>query len=260
MPEIPEIGVRKVLVPEIPAWRTLPPQSIPDAPPITLKIGFPVADVPGCVETRSTQPGNQEIYSNDPSGNFVVCDGTLPSYRPINFNPSSVPVAQKKQPPPAVDPDLGKSTKKPAGSLGQPAAASPSVPSSNLDISTVVTELPCPPPDAIPLGAKNKSQTAIIIGYKRVEGKCEAILEPLDVPTIIGNYLPGAPVVATTVVVTTIAASTAICSQPLGHYLLRIVRPTVKRTIKRINDRLGRGHGSIESVRERRQYQRSLRN
>ena len=259
MPEIPEIGIKDVSVPEIPAWQALPPKSLPTAPPITLQIGFPVADVPGCVETRNSQPGNEEAYTNDPRGNFVVCDGTLPSYRPLDFNPGSVPVAQKKQPPPAVDPDLSESTKKPAGSLGQPAVASPSLPSSSLDISTVVTELPCPPPDAIPLGAKNKSQTAIIIGYERVEGKCEAILEPLDLPTIISNYSPGLPVVATTVVVTTIAASTAICAQPLGHHLLRIVRPTVKKTIKRINDRLGRNHGSIESVRERRQYQRSLR-
>ena len=258
MPEIPEIGVREVLVPEIPAWRTLPPQSIPKAPPITLQIGFPVADMPGCVETRNTQPGNKEAYNTDPSGNFVVCDGTLPSYRPLEFNPGSVPVVQKKQPPPAVDPELSDGIKKPAGALSQPVPIS-SKSSPDLDIPKIAIELPCPPPDAIPLGAKNKSQTAIIIGYKRVEGKCEAILEPLDVPTIIGNYLPGAPVVATTVVVTTIAASTAICSQPLGHYLLRIVRPTVKRTIKRINDRLGRGNGSIESVQERRQYQRSLR-
>ena len=41
MPEIPEIGVKAVAIPEIPEWRAMPPQSIPEAPPITLQIGFP---------------------------------------------------------------------------------------------------------------------------------------------------------------------------------------------------------------------------
>lgn len=258
MPEIPEIRVREVLVPEIPAWRTLPPQSIPKAPPITLQIGFPVADMPGCVETRNTQPGNKEAYNTDPSGNFVVCDGTLPSYRPLEFNPGSVPVVQKKQPPPAVDPELSDGIKKPAGALSQPVPIS-SKSSPDLDIPKIAIELPCPPPDAIPLGAKNKAQTAVIIGYKRVEGKCEAILEPLDVPTIIGNYLPGAPVVATTTAIAAVATTAAIFVQPLGDFLLRAVRPAVKKTIKKINERLGREIVGVESVRERQQRQRSLR-
>ena len=59
MPEIPEIGIGAVQVPEIPAWRAMPPQSIPVAPPVTLQIGFPVADIPGCVETRNSGAGAQ---------------------------------------------------------------------------------------------------------------------------------------------------------------------------------------------------------
>ena len=58
MPEIPEIGIGAVQVPEIPAWRAMPPQSIPVEPPITLQIGFPVADIPGCVQTRNSAAGD----------------------------------------------------------------------------------------------------------------------------------------------------------------------------------------------------------
>ena len=90
MPEIPEIGVGRVYVPEIPTWRGIPPQSIPQEPPITLMLGFPVADIPGCVETRSTQPGNADAYTNDPKGNFVVCDGTMPSYDALDFTPGTL--------------------------------------------------------------------------------------------------------------------------------------------------------------------------
>jgi hypothetical protein len=45
MPEIPEIGVGRIGVPEVRAWLTAPP-STPDVPPVTLDIGVPVIDLP----------------------------------------------------------------------------------------------------------------------------------------------------------------------------------------------------------------------
>jgi hypothetical protein len=251
MPEIPEIGVQSVSVPEIPAWRSMPPQSIPNAPPITLQLGFPVADIPGCVETRNAQAGNEDAYTDDPRGNVVVCDGTMPSYKPLDFTPGALRYERPK--PPAIDPDI----EKPADVSSQPGGVSPT-PSPVLDISNVATELPCPPPDAIPLGAKNKSQTAVIIGYERVNGKCEVIYEPLDVPTIIGNYLPGAPVVATTATIAAVATTAAIFAKPLGDFLLKAVKPTVKKAIKKIKEKLGR-KVPVESAWQRRKIQRALR-
>ena len=229
----------------------MPPQSIPNAPPITLQLGFPVADIPGCVETRNTQPGNQKAYTNDPRGNVVVCDGTMPSYKPLDFTPGTLTYTRAK--PPVIKPD----TKKPADESDQPDSVSPP-PSGALDIPKVVKELPCPPADAIPLGAKNKSQTAVIIGYERVNGKCEAIYEQLDVPAIISNYLPGAPVVATTATIAAVATTAAIFAKPLGDILLKVVKPAVKKTIKKIKEKMGK-KVVVESVSQRRKFQRSLR-
>jgi hypothetical protein len=251
MPQIPEIGVQSVSVPEIPAWRSMPPQSIPDDPPITLQLGFPVADIPGCVETRNAQPGNENAYTDDPRGNLVVCDGTMPSYKPLDFTPGTLTYSTAK--PPVIDPNI----KKPAEASSQPDSASP-MPGAAPDLSNVATELPCPPPDAIPLGAKNKSQTAVIIGYERIDGRCEAIYEPLRVPTIIGNYLPGAPVVATTATIAAVATTAAIFAKPLGDFLLKAVKPTVKKAIKKIKEKLGK-EVKAESVWQRRKFQRSLR-
>lgn len=229
----------------------MPPQSIPREPPITLQLGFPVADIPGCVETRNSQPGNQEAYSNDPRGNVTICDGTMPSFRPLGFTPNTAGLQEAKQP------TLNLGAKKTAERQHQPNKA-PLPPSALLDTSTVATELPCPPPDAIPLGAKNKSQTAVIIGYEQIDGKCEAIYEPLGIPTIIGNYLPGAPVVITTAAIAAVATTAAIAAKPLGDFLLKAIKPTVKKTIKKIKERMGK-QVHVESVRERRQNQRSLR-
>jgi hypothetical protein len=251
MPEIPEIGVRRISVPEILEWRSMPPQSIPEAPPITLQLGFPVADIPGCVETRNSAAGNEQVYTDDPRGNLIACGAEMPSYRPLDFTPGTLTYTRAK--PPAIDPD----TKKPAKESTQPGNVSP-LPSGGLDIPKLPKELPCPPPDAIPLGAKNKSQTAVIIGYERVDGKCQAIYEPLDVPTIIGNYLPAAPVVATTATTVAVATTVAIFVKPLGDILLKVVKPIVKKTIKKIKEKLGK-KVVVESAWQRRKFQRSLR-
>ena len=251
MPEIPEIGVQRISVPEILEWRSLPPQSIPNAPPITLQLGFPVADIPGCVETRSSAAGDEQIYTDDPRGNLVVCGAEMPSYKPLDFTPGTLTYSRAKPPP--IDTDI----KKPVGASNQPGSVS-SPPGADPDIPNVATELPCPPPDAIPVGAKNRSQTAVIIGYERIDGKCEAIYEPLGIPTIIGNYLPGAPVVATTATTVAVATTVAIFVKPLGDILLKAVKPIVKKTIKKIKEKLGR-KVVVESAWQRRKFQRSLR-
>ena len=235
----------------------MPPQSIPNEPPITLQIGFPVADIPGCVETRNTQPGNEKAYTSDPRGNVVVCDGTMPSYKPLDFTPGTLTYERAK--PPAIDQGVDVDIEKPAEVSSQPDKASPVLSDAVTDLIKLGTELPCPPPDAIPLGAKNKSQTAVIIGYKRTdEGKCEAIYEQLGVPAIIGNYLPGAPVVATTATIAAIATTAAIFAKPLGDFLLKAVKPTVKKAIKKIKEKLGKA-APVESVSQRRKNQRALR-
>ena len=252
MPEIPDVSIRSVHIPTIPAWQSIPPQSIPNAPPITLQLGFPIAEMPGCVETRNTQPGNSEIYQNDPRGNLVVCDGTMPSYRPLDFTPGTLTYGPVK--PPAADPEPKKSTDLANQSTGSlPPALQPSANAPNVD-----KILPCPPPDAIPLGAKNKSQTAVIVGYKLVDGKCETEYEPLPLPTVLSNYLPGAPVVVTTTAIAAAATTSAVMVKPLGDYLLRIIKPTVKQAVKKIKKRFG-AQDDVESVFERRQYQRELR-
>ena len=251
MPEIPEIGVGRVYVPEIPTWRGISPRSIPQEPPITLILGFPVAEIPGCVETRNAQPGNDKAYDNDPRGNFVVCDGTMPSYDAMDFTPGTLTYGSAK--PPAIE----APKEKPAASK-QP-AKSPSPEASNpTGIPNVDTELPCPPPDAIPIGAKNKLQTAVITGYKRVDGECKTQFKSLDIPAILGNHLPGSPVVVTTATIAVVATTAAVLAKPLGDILLKVIKPLVKKTIKKVKEKLGK-KVVVESTWQRRKFQRSLK-
>lgn len=98
----------------------------------------------------------------------------------------------------------------------------------------------------------------MIVGYERVDGKCEVIYEPLAVAKIIGNYLPGAPVVMTTASVAAVATTSAILAKPLGDVLLKVIKPLVKKTIKKIKEKLGK-KTAVESAWQRRKFQRSLR-
>jgi hypothetical protein len=229
----------------------MPPQSIPTEPPVTLQLGFPVIQVPGCVESRNTQPGNSKAYDNDPKGNFVVCDGTMPSFRPLDFSPAL-------QPPEGVKPPkLNTGEDEPKETAKTQSAVNP-LPVDESGIPILPKELPCPPPDAIPIGAKNKLQTAVIIGYEVVDGKCEPQLELLPVAKIVGNYLPGAPVVMTTAAIAAVATTSAIVAKPLGDILLKAVKPIVKKTIKKIKEKLGK-KVVIDSAFQRRKNQRALR-
>ena len=223
MPEIPEIGIGTVGVPSIGARQIIAPPTLPPEPPVTLMLGFPVADMPG---------------------------GEIPHYEPLDFTPGEHTHQTTK-------PSNPENEKKPAESKQPVSAPLPAAPNS-ADTPKVEPELPCPPPDAIPLGAKNKTQTAVIIGYEMVDGRCEPQLKPLDVPAIIGNYLPAAPLVTTTAAVAATATTAAIVARPLGDFLLKAVKPTVKKIIKKIKERMGK-EVAVESVLERRQYQRSLR-
>ena len=186
-------------------------------------LGFPVADMPG---------------------------GEIPHYEPLEFTPGQ----HTHQTAPVPRPNTEEKPAEPKQPVSAPLPAAPN----SADTPKVEPELPCPPPDAIPLGAKNKSQTAVIIGYEMVDGKCEPQLKPLDVPTVIGNYLPAAPLVTTTATVAVVATTAAILARPLGNILLKAVKPIVKKTIKKIKEKLGK-KVAVESVFQRQKFQRSLR-
>ena len=223
MPEIPEIGIGTIGVPRIPEHQVIPPPRLPSEPPVTLMLGFPVADMPG---------------------------GEIPHYEPLDFTPGQH-LRQVTGPPRPAE------KKKPAEPKQPVTAPLPAAPNS-ADTPKVEPELPCPPISALPIGAQNKTQTAVIIGYEVVDGRCEPQLKPLDVPAIIGNYLPAPGLVTSTAVVATVATTSAIIAKPLGDYLLKAVKPVVKKTVKKIKEKLGK-KAPLESVLERRKYQRSLR-
>jgi hypothetical protein len=108
MENIPNIEVRPIFIRpirsmDIPKYVMSPSQSIPTAAPVTVNLGVPIVNLPGCVESNKEQnPKNTALLQDDPNGTLTFCDASLPSFNPIDFNaedylqPSQAPVPPYK--------------------------------------------------------------------------------------------------------------------------------------------------------------------
>ena len=232
-------------------------------------LGFPLAEIPGCVETRNTQPGNKDAYDTDPNGNFVICDGTLPSYNPPVFNPALATQAPEPGPAaaPAVDAETAEEVVKNAAEARKAAAkekpevsspanaALPNAPSTGLDLSNLPIDPPCPPFGAKEIGSFNKLGTEVLAGYELQEGKCIKLWDPVPVGQVVNNYLPDAGPLTSVSLTAAVATTTAIFAKPIASVLQKLAKPLTKKVVKKINQKLGR-RVKLESLQERRASQR----
>jgi hypothetical protein len=106
--EIKELKIKGNSIPEVNIFDNSIPQVFTGYPiPVTVNMGAPVVDMPGCVETRETD----DLREVDPRGNMTFCDGQVPSYNPPNFEPNQTlptqrPEVDTRQPKAPESPDL----------------------------------------------------------------------------------------------------------------------------------------------------------
>ena len=103
-----------------------------------------------------------------------------------------------------------------------------------------------PPPIKLPKKEEDKSETLPVIPEPTVEMK--------SLPQRIVEAIPTIPQAVNTAGTSAIAVSAALAT-PL---LLKAIRPTIKKLAKKLQKALGK-KVKVESVRERRKFQRSLR-
>jgi len=147
---IPRIGVREIYVPQVPTWAIDLPLSIPQAPPVTLQIGFPTVEMPGCVEARETQ-GNNKLIEDDPQGTLTLCSGPgMPYFNPPEFDPSKELVVIPMDNSPnigAVSGLGGNNSEKKNESTTEGTGQVTNIPDLDVDaIASVDIDLPCPRP------------------------------------------------------------------------------------------------------------------
>ena len=225
MPNINDISIREIRtleVPPIPDYLMGQSSALPLSAPVTVQIGTPIVDIPGCVESHPDAGKNKSLIEDDPEGVQTYCDGQVPSFNPIDYSPEDMTI-QRSTPPPKTE--------------------TPEAP----DIEPPV--IPPIQPQTIKCQDGEKLNEELNI--------CEKVVVevPVEEPTWVEQYLPSAGEVATTATIALTAATAALVAKPIADLILKLVKPAVKKIVKKVNSLRGKEE-EILSVQERRQIQR----
>tara|TARA_Y100001938_G_C8068370_1_gene421642 strand:- start:465 stop:1151 length:687 start_codon:yes stop_codon:yes gene_type:complete len=224
--KIPEITLPEVRTVEIPFYSTNP---------------ILQGQIPGCSFGHRDANKNRSLILGDPNGRTTSCpDGSIPSYTPMQINQSEIQlvIQQPKR-------------QEEKQSKGKPI---PIIPSEIINQNKKQKEEPCPRPDDLPLFSKNKLQTHRIVKYEKINGECKQILELLPPLQVINNYIPAPSLIVSTSVVVT---SGVVAGSLAKDYLLKAIKPVIKKISKKIA--AIKGKTKVLSVSERRKEQRDLK-
>ena len=216
------IRIDDVVIQDVPKWMSSdPPVALPVAPPITMEVGTPIVNIPGCVEAHKDNKENVNLKNEDDKGVMTLCDAGTPYYTAIDYDRNKIKLEQKPPEPPAY-----KAPPAPEA----PETKTPEVPK---------TEAPMPECPTREQQLKNPVGKILegnkkITGYEMVGKECLMVTEQLSIPDqIIGN-IPNAGAVTTTASIAVVATTSALLAKPLADLLLKVVKPTVKKVLKKV--------------------------
>ena len=242
--DIPDIRIKGgdidvVRIPFTPDYLLEPPQALQVPVPITNQIGVPIIDIPGCVEAHEVNENNM-LEGDDPKGVKVFCDGQVPSFNPIDYNKENLKFTGEAEVPPVRPPK-------------SPEVKPPEVPK---NITTAEVECPTKVQQAQePVGTLVEGFRKEVVGYKLIDKTCVQITEPVSLPTQIVAGLPSGGQVMQVGGIAVIATTSALLAKPLADLLLKVVKPTVKKVVKKIAAIRGKSV-PILSLKERQDLQR----
>ena len=235
--EIREIGVTNLRIPPTNIFNVdvAPPIVYSIPVPVTVQLGVPIIEMPGCVEDH--RDGDEQLTVDDPKGTRILCSGEYPSYDAMDYTPEDLIYTQEAPPPPPVK-------------APEDIPAAPEVP--NTPVPGVQKEkTECPGPNAPRVGdvAQNKKERVSGFELQIINGQevCVTLYE--DIPWQ-AQYLPAPQVAATTASIAVVATSSALLAKPLADLLLKVVKPTVKKVLKKVATLRGKKI-PVQSRRER---------
>ena len=236
MEPIQEIGVPFITIPQVKQsdWIYGIPFIPNNDPPVTLQIGFPIVDMPGCVEMHkdnkdhiSNLPFDKDLVNQDPKGSTVLCPhGEYPSFNAMDYQPEQLVITREVPPPPVAPP---------------PEVEAPPVP----DTGNIAKdkEIECPAPNQPRVGDLTQNGEERVIGHEIQNGQCVVLYEST---TTVEKYLPSTNQVSTTAAIAVVATASAAAT-PL---LLRVIKPIIKKTVDTIKKKLGKGKKKVEQTPE----------
>lgn len=242
--DINEVNIPDIRVYQPPRWAT-DANAIFAAPPVTQEVGVPVVDMPGCVEAHEQNSSREKsgiLSEDDPKGVKVYCDAGVPSFNPIDYNKDELEFKYEPQIPKVASPEQPEVT--------PPAATAPKTD------KAVTVNCPTPAQEAKePVGSLVEGFRKKVVAYELVGNECIQRTEAVSIPQQIVAGLPAPGVVTTTATIAVVATTSALLAKPLADLLLKVVKPTVKKVIKKIAAIRGKTV-KVESLKERRGQQR----
>ena len=240
--EIDNVDIPDIRVYQPPTWTT-DPTSVFTAPPVTQEVGVPVVNIPGCVEAHEQNTNRERsgiLSEDDPKGVKTFCDAGMPSFNPLDYNKDELEFEYEAPLPKVKSPE-------------QPEVKPPKTP----DTGRAVT-VKCPTEAQElkePVGTLTDSGAKKIVEYRLVGKECIPVKEDVKIPDQIIQAIPTAGSVTTTASIAVVATTSALLAKPLADLLLKVVKPTVKKVIKKIAAIRGKS-SPVESVKDRRDQQR----
>ena len=229
MEPINEIGVPNVTIPQVKQsdWIYGIPFIPNNDPPVTLQIGFPIVDMPGCVKMHKDNqdhvtrlPFDKDLVNQDEKGSTTLCPhGEYPTYDAMDYQPENLIITRETPPPPVAPP---------------PEVDPPEIPDTG-DIGGK-EEVPCPGPTNLRVGDVTQSGEERVIGHRLIDnGKtCETLYEPTSP---VEKYLPSINQ-TTNVTALAVVATAGAAATPL---LIRVIRPVIKKLWTTLQKKLGGG-------------------
>jgi hypothetical protein len=250
IPNIPNVQVNNVGIYEIPYWQIRQPY-VPNFNPVTNQLGFPIVDMPGCVNMhkdnrRDGKPWDRDLVNQDPKGSTTLCPhGQYPSYNAMDYEPEQMTIITEQEAPPV------------ASSPPPEPPGSPETPDTK---DTAPKDPPCPGPNAQRIGDIAQNQKEKVSGFELQPDPvnpgrkiCITLYEDIGA---VEQFLPTPQVASTTAVIATVATGSALLAKPLADLMLRVFRPAIKKAIGTVQKILGKEQKTRLSLRERMELQR----
>ena len=245
------VRIGDVVIQDVPKWMSSdPPMALPVAPPITMEVGTPIVNIPGCVQAHKDNKENVNLKEADDKGIMTLCDAGTPYYTAIDYDRNKIVLEQEPPDPPAYKPPPKPEppeTKTP----GVPKQTTPEKP----ECPTRAQQLKDPVGKIVEGNRK-------IVAYETVGKECLPVFEKLSIPDQIVQNIPSAGMVTTTASIAIVATSSALLAKPLADLLLKVVKPTVKKVMKKVAALRGKKippQSSSERIAEQRQRNQAVK-
>ena len=240
---IPDIGITGASIPDISLYT--PPvrfDLVVPRMPVGVSMELPVIQIPGCVEAHVDSDLQTELTTSDPGRVAVYCDSGMPSYDPMSFVPNRLQPVGRNQIPNTGG--LGEKPEKAKDVVEPPTLPRQALPSFNVATATTEEE---------PVVSRPTCQQDEIIR----NGKCIKLVQPENkIAEAAAKYLPPLEAATTTATIATVATVSALVAKPVADFLLKLIKPMIKKIITKIKKALGK-KVKVRSLRERTLAQRA---